>query len=143
MKKIFINLIILHLFIIPSYNQDQFLISIDPVSGEHTKIGIIEGVTNLINSGTSAFNEKKHHYTFIGMIQGDGLCLITVDVNSGEILYKPGLSTVLTGYDHISGLNYDNNLDSLFALFWKDSEVRWYFSSVDPNCRYKNLRQYT
>jgi hypothetical protein len=113
--------------------EKQFLVSIDPVTGDFQKISDLPNVRKVTTAvHYSALCEIEKRYVFRG---GDGMgnwYLYSVDISSGDIIYSPPFPVLDDPDDHLMELQYDNSGNILYGLFWDNSESAEYLVSVNP-----------
>lgn len=109
--------------------QYEFFATLDPSNLSLNRIAGIPQVTWI--TGNSAFDENHHRLFFQGNATGAlPFDLYTIDAVTGAVVSKPRFpSNFPRGI--ISGLQYDNAKDTLYAIYLDDAGTG-YFSWIEP-----------
>ncbi|MFT3912158.1 MAG: T9SS type A sorting domain-containing protein [Ferruginibacter sp.] len=117
-----------------AFAQKEFLVTIDPITGIHTKIDSIPGVTYIQTAPSSTtFNETDHQYIFKGNDHSGQWDLYSIDATTAAIVSNPHFPIVATPSDNVIELQYDNSSNILYGVHWDNTEGREYFISIDPS----------
>lgn len=109
----------------------EYFVSINTLTGAFTIIDSIPGIKWI--NGKSTFDRNNDQYIFQGADNDGKWHLISIDVNTGQIISNPLFPALLDPQDNIVELKYDNLSNKLFGLHWDNSENREYFVSIDIN----------
>ena len=120
-----LKLIILTLsinFFFPVFAQSEFLISINPFTGIHTKIDKIPNVKWVMTTPNyTTFNENNGRYIFKGADSNMNSGLFSIDVASGNVVSSPNFPQLSDPDDNIIELQFDNITGTLYGLHWDAS----------------------
>ncbi len=113
--------------------QLEFLVSINPTTGVHTKINCIPDVEwiQLIPKYTT-FDHINGRHIFLGLDAGMNRALYSIDVVTGDIVSSPSFPNLSDPNDKISELQFDNSTGSLYGLHWDDSAQEESLVSINP-----------
>ena len=133
LKKL-IGLTILTLLSLSSvFAQTEFLVTVDPATGIHTKIDSLPGVKWITPTPSyTTFNDSSHHFIFHGGDDYANWYLYSIDAITGSIVSNPPFPVFDDPFDNIVELKYDNGANILYGLHWDNSEDREYLVSIDP-----------
>lgn len=107
-------------------SQREFLATLNPATGVHTRIDSIPGV-NYIFQNATAFDKNNHRYLFLGKDFGGQNRLYTVDALSGALISSP-VCTLNAGE-----LQYDPGSNTLFALELNNTLGKMFVVSINLN----------
>ncbi|HEY0978913.1 MAG TPA: T9SS type A sorting domain-containing protein [Flavobacteriales bacterium] len=111
----------------------EYLVSIDPSTGQHTLISAIPGVTMIaILPNYTTFDENNGLYIFRGVNSSSVAKLYSIDVTTGDIVSSPSFPILADPMDNVVELQFDNASGMLYGLHWDDSEQQEYLVTVDP-----------
>ena len=113
-----------------SYGQREFLVTVNPGTGDFTLVDSLDGV-RWIWTGFSTFDQQNHQYIFIGADVNHVSYLYTVNAANGDILSSPLFPALDDQDDNIVELAFDGGLNKLFGLHWDNSEQQEYLVSIN------------
>lgn len=115
------------------HSQAEFLVTIDPVTGIHTRINSIPGVL-LIQTGpsTSTIDKQNNRYIFKGQDAAGNWRLYTVNMANAGIVYNPLFPAIISGHNNIGGFEFDDLSGQIFATGWNLSQNTVDFLSINP-----------
>jgi len=98
-------------------NNNYFLCSINPSTGDVTKIGT--GST-LLNCGSAAIDAKNNQFMCI-YFASDDYHITTFDLVTGNIVYDKIINPLPDPIDNVLSLKYDNTREKLFSIHWDNN----------------------
>ena len=113
--------------------QTEYLVTVNPVTGEFTKIDSLPGVKWItVGPSYTVFDEDNGQFIFQGQDADGNSFLYSVDAPSGEIISQPSFPALEDSEDNVVELQFDNTSNKLYALSWDSSEGKEFFGEVNP-----------
>lgn len=98
--------------------SSYFFIQIDPISGMRTVIDTIPFSGYVLPQQSHTFiHEDSSWYVFKAANQ-----IITLDINTGNIVYNANYPFTSASLDEITALTYDDTTSTVYGLYWDDSK---------------------
>jgi gliding motility-associated-like protein len=138
-KKILWILAITVFFVSPSTAQNEWLAVFNYQTLGVNRLGNIPIVNRV--TVNSAYDANHQRFFFQG--NGTGALpfnLYTIDATTGTVIYQPLSPGTAHVTDQIFGLQYDNAVDTLYALFNASLTGTFYFSWIDPAAGQAHIR---
>ena len=130
MKK-FCTIILLNIFVLNIYSQNEFLTRINPSNLSITSFDSIPTVAWILNN-TGTIDETNHRYFFIGTpANHTPITLYTMNSSTGAVIYNPIIPSNYVPSSYVGGLEYDNNTDTLYGFFKDGITNKWFFAWID------------
>ena len=111
--------------------QVEYIVTVDPTTGVHTKIDSIQGVKWITLFNYSTFDKINGRFIFRGGDAGSNWALYTIDVTTGNIIYNPPFPVLVNSADNIIELEFDNSSGMLYALHWDATLQKEFLISID------------
>ncbi len=135
--KLFIRQCALFIFLLlrmsDLFAQTEYLVSIDTLNGNYTKIKSIPGVKwiNVLPSYIT-FDENNGVYFFKGDDANNIQCIYSIEATTGNILSKPAFPVFPDPKDNLLEFQYDNVTGKLYGLHWNNAKKTEFLVSIDP-----------
>lgn len=97
---------------VPAFSQKEYLVTVDPSSGNYTKMDSIPGVMYILLFDLTTIDQSNHHFIFIGGPTQTNFNLVTLNSLNGKIISNPSFPN----YSGLIGLTYSKSTDALYGL---------------------------
>ncbi len=116
-----------------TFSQVEYFVTINPNSGTYNKVAQIPNVQRVyVNPCFDALNTLDGHYTFRGGPSDTVTFLVTVEVETGVVLYNPSYPSFDNPQSQIAELQYNNSNGKLYALYQNGNNLQLYLTEVNP-----------
>lgn len=106
--------------------QEEYFAQVNPTTCIYTIIDSIP-IIKWISVGTSTFDKINKRYVFIGLDNGSGKYLCSIDATNGSTVSIPQMTS------NFGGLKFDNATGILYGLHWSSSLSNAEFVTINPS----------
>ena len=98
--------------------------SVDSKTGNYSRISLLPGIKYIVGGASFyTYDAANHHYLFVGEDPNRNSFLYTINSLNGQILYKASFTMISSFSDNVICLEYDNNLNKLYAIHWESHTI--------------------
>jgi len=99
--------------------QQEYLVS---VSLDESEVHIIKEIPGVKYIGYAFYDQSKRRYMMLGSADGTNQSLMTLDVESGDLLHQTDFPVDLDPSDNVINMVMNNTTNTIYGLHW-DAEL--------------------
>jgi hypothetical protein len=133
LKQFILLTVLFSISLIKVFAQHEFLVTVNPSTGAHTKIDSLPGVKWIYTyPHYTTFDETNHRFIFRASDNTYNWRLFSVNAITGSVISNPVFPVVADSADNVIELEYDNSANVLYGLHWDNSDSLEYLVSINP-----------